>query len=248
MAKGNSTPDPLLIKSCPTCGSLYPQTQEYFIVRQRHPGGGCTLGGQCKDCYRRRQRVYHAAHRDHENAEHRQWRTAHKEEINARQRTKYAENPVPRRERNRRRRLLYPLAKQIEGQQYRATARGKEVARTAFARRKARKLGLPCTFTTDDWKYTLEYWYYTCAICGAQDGLLHMLAQEHWIALSHPHSPGTVATNMLPLCDGTFGCNQRKGKKDGWTFLVERLGPRKAKAKLREIDAYFAAVRARGRP
>ena len=189
------------------------------MVRNHTADGIPILGGQCRPCYRTQKRLLHALNRDKDNAYHRDWRAAHREEINAYDRARYTADPVPKRLRNRRRRLQYPLQKQAEGRQYRATLRGKEVARTAFARRKARKRDLPVAFTTDDWAYALSYWHYACVVCGAQDGLLHILAQEHWIALSHPACPGTVATNILPLCDGRWGCNQRKGTKDGQAFL-----------------------------
>ena len=123
-----------------------------------------------------------------------------------------------------------------------------EIARRSYERRRAKKNGAPYDFTEEDWRYALTYWNQACAVCEAQDGFWHNIAQDHWIALSLPDTPGTVPSNILPLCNKNFGCNQRKGVKDGWTFLIERLGKRKAKAKLKEIEAYFAAVRARGRP
>ncbi len=123
-----------------------------------------------------------------------------------------------------------------------------EIAQRSYERRVARKRGAPYDFTAADWRFALTYWHQACAVCGAQEGFFHNVAKDHWVALSHPETPGTVPTNIVPLCNQLFGCNQSKGPKDGWSFLVERLGPRKAKATLREIDAYFAAVRARGRP
>jgi len=102
-----------------------------------------------------------------------------------------------------------------------------------------RKQKLPHTFTPQDWDRALEYWDYKCAICERPRGLWHTLSQDHWIPLTHPECPGTVATNILPLCHGTDGCNNSKGKKHPREWLIAKLGTRKANKKLKEIEAYF---------
>jgi hypothetical protein len=39
------------------------------------------------------------------------------------------------------------------------------------------------------------------------------------------------------------GCNNQKHHQDPETWLHTRLGPRKSKAKLKEIEAFFCAAR-----
>lgn len=112
-----------------------------------------------------------------------------------------------------------------------------------YVRYRARRKALPNTYTADDWAQALDYWDNTCAVCGRPPGLWHTLSQDHWLPLSHPDCPGTVAMNMLPLCYGADGCNNSKGKKEPHKWLIERLGKRKAKKKLAEIEAYFAWVK-----
>lgn len=110
----------------------------------------------------------------------------------------------------------------------------------------ARKRSLPIAFSSSDWDAALDYWGHQCAVCGRPRGLWHTLAQDHWIPLSDPRCPGTVPTNILPLCHGEGGCNNSKGNKDPVRWLEERLGRRRAAQKLAEIQAYFAWVAARG--
>lgn len=107
-----------------------------------------------------------------------------------------------------------------------------------------RKQNLPRAFTVRDWERALEYWGHSCAICGRPRGLWHTLAQDHWVPLTHADCPGTVPTNILPLCHGEDGCNNSKGKKDPEEWLVAKLGRRRANRKLREITAYFEWVHA----
>jgi uncharacterized Zn ribbon protein len=102
-----------------------------------------------------------------------------------------------------------------------------------------RKQNLPRTFSAQDWNRALDYWGDKCAICERPRGLWHTLAQDHWIPLTHPDCPGTVPTNILPLCHGEDGCNNSKGKKDPEAWLVAKLGRRRANRKLREIADYF---------
>ena len=80
-------------------------------------------------------------------------------------------------------------------------------------RRRARKQAKPETFTQEDWRFALEYWQHSCAVCGKQQGFWWNLQADHWIPISDPESPGTVATNIVPLCGGMTGCNQSKRKK-----------------------------------
>jgi ribosomal protein L37AE/L43A len=102
-----------------------------------------------------------------------------------------------------------------------------------------RKRSLPHAFTQQDWERALEYWGYRCAVCGRPRGLWHTLAADHWIPLTHPDCPGTVPTNIIPLCHGEGGCNNSKGKKMPDAWLEERLGKKEGFQKGVEIDRYF---------
>jgi hypothetical protein len=112
-------------------------------------------------------------------------------------------------------------------------------------RRVARKHNLPNMFTPDDYAFMLHYWDNSCAICGNRDGLFWKMALDHVIPLSSPACPGTIATNMLPLCHGTGGCNNSKYNKDLHTWLHSRYPSRKVAQIEKAIGVYFALVRQR---
>lgn len=127
-------------------------------------------------------------------------------------------------------------------------AKHREQKRIAENERRARKIGLPNNFTVNEWQDCLTYWHGCCAICDRPAGLWHTIAADHWIPLSSDQCPGTIASNMLPLChslkDGEGGCNNSKFNRDPIEWLTQKLGPRKAKQKLAEIETYFASLKA----
>jgi hypothetical protein len=106
-----------------------------------------------------------------------------------------------------------------------------------------RKRRLPDTFTDQDWQRALEYWGHQCAVCGRPRGLWHTLAADHWIPLSDPDCPGTIPTNIVPLCHGEGGCNNSKRSRSPQDWLEAKLGRKQAFQKLIEIDAYFLWVK-----
>lgn len=114
-------------------------------------------------------------------------------------------------------------------------------------RRLARKRNLPDTFTAADWQHALDYFDGCCAACGRPAGLWHTIAADHWIALSDPACPGTVPTNIVPLChprkDGGSSCNVSKHNKNAEQWLAEKLGKRKAKQILARIQVYFDSLK-----
>lgn len=130
----------------------------------------------------------------------------------------------------------------LKKKEYRESEHGREVFRVAKLRRRARKRQLPDTFTAAEWQMCLDYHYGCCAVCGQQlkdlfgDVVAHA---DHWIPLASPDCPGTVAANMICLCNA---CNQCKSSRMPMIWLTEFLGERKAKKKLAEIQAYFEWV------
>lgn len=122
--------------------------------------------------------------------------------------------------------------------------------RLRMARRRARVRNLPDTFTLEDEAFCLRYWNYACAVCGRENGLWYTIVLDHWQPIKSLLCPGTIPQNMIPLCHGRKGkpedmekcCNQTKQAKDPGAWLIEKLGPYKAKNKLREITTYFQKV------
>jgi hypothetical protein len=60
-----------------------------------------------------------------------------------------------------------------------------------------------------------------------------------------PDNPGTVPTNIVPLCHGVDGCNLSKSNGDPIEWLTSRYVPRKAKQILARIQAYFDSLKER---
>lgn len=158
------------------------------------------------------------------------------------------------RERKRERRRLDPSfaekLREAQRRHYQTKPNKAEFVRVYAERRRARKRSLPDTLTHDEWQRALAYFGNRCAVCERvfEDApALRSKTADHWIPLSSPHCPGTVATNIVPLCgesaDGSGGCNHSKGAKLPDEWLKERYGDIAAAEILNRIEAYFAWVR-----
>ena len=118
-----------------------------------------------------------------------------------------------------------------------------ERRRMHAVRRRTKQAELPNDFTDKDWVKCLEYWNYRCAVCEKPQSLFNVLAADHWIPIANPDCLGTVPHNIIPLCHGENGCNNSKSKRDGATWLEQRLGKRKAAKRLKMIMDYLNSVR-----
>lgn len=115
-----------------------------------------------------------------------------------------------------------------------------EERRIHDATRRARTQGLPFRFSKSDRDVMMHYWHFACAVCGNQEGFQWTIVADHWIPIVSPDCPGTIPTNMVPLCHGVGGCNNSKQDKDPSLWLVERYGTRKAARIQKAIATYFA--------
>jgi len=132
---------------------------------------------------------------------------------------------------------------------YRLTEHGKRMTQAVKARHLYRKRTLINTFTGKQWLAALDYFDNKCAVCGRDlNGLFHTASMDHWIPLKSPDCPGTIATNIVPLCHaikgGEGGCNNSKNFTDAYTWLVRKFGKSKADTIMKRIEAYFEWVRA----
>lgn len=232
-------------------GCWQPATREYFSRNKAKRDG---LSTECKYCTHLRKKEYREAHleqvrhnertraklryavqRDQVLQKNRIWQINNRDRHLQNRRRRYARNHESERQR---RKIKY--AKDID------LSRAK--AQVFAGRRSARKRNLPNLFTLSDWERALSYFNGCCAVCGRQlKDLFGSLtaAADHWIPLSDTRSdnPGTVPTNILPLCHGTNSCNLRKHTRDPIEFLETEFGKRRAREILKRIAAYFAWVR-----
>lgn len=70
---------------------------------------------------------------------------------------------------------------------------------------------LPHNFKKEDWEYCLWFFNQQCAVCGAWNTEDDPLQKDHWIPVTNPKCPGTIPSNIIPLCRG---CNRVKNNQD----------------------------------
>lgn len=182
----------------------------------------------CKECRRKYSREYYYAHA---------------EKAKQRQRQRVADNPDGKRQDDR----LYYIAnkdrikKRVEKRT--ATIRGTPHFRrymcAASARRRARVRGLQDRFTTDDQKRALSFFGNRCAVCSVAIGLSVKVNWDHWIPISSRICPGTVPSNMVPLCDS---CNKSKNAARPSTWIVLELGVKCGLKRLKFIEDFLRSL------
>lgn len=246
-------------KRCSKCGQYYPPTTEYFKPEKRNRNG---LNAQCYNCTRaydheRYQRpAVKARAKELRNtpdviAKKREYYhiPENKERILARMKTPEARAREKELRARPSSKAYYKRHKQTPrykayDKAYRQRPHVKEMNKTKQAKRRAKQINLPYSFTLEDWFKALAHFDNKCAVCGRPAGLWHTLAQDHWIPLAGNDCPGTVAFNIVPLCNGLDGCNNSKGSKPAERWLIEQFGKRKAKEIIARVKAYFDRVKA----
>jgi len=237
-------PDPEATKICNVCKRPLPASDAFFHLSSRSSDG---LNRTCKECRLLTERESKASYAKRMLKEK-------GEELNARRRDLYAENPQKHRDAVRRYRLNNPekvrVAKRIYEQNNKEKVRLQqrnyrlkhpEYAKVHSNRRRARKLQQEVSFTSSDWNKALEYFDHKCAACGKAPDFWTILAADHWVPLSAQGA--TTPTNIIPLChssrDGVGGCNNSKHSLEPEAWLVRRFGERKAKKIKQRIEGYF---------
>ena len=266
------TSDTPAMKRCPGCETEKPATTAYF---HRKKTGKYGLASWCKKCTAKRERQYrldnpekvagkkrqyHQANREKIAERDRQYRLDNREKIAGKKRQyreanreKIAEQELRYQQANREKLAEYARqyreanAETIAERQRQYREANREKMRVNSSRRRARKRGLPDTFTSEQWLQCLEYHNYCCPVCG--DQLRDLFGDvephaDHWIPINYEgdDNPGTVATNMICLCNT---CNLLKQDTMPAIWLGRKYGKRKAKPIIARIEAYFDWVRER---
>lgn len=212
-------------------GCWLPATPKYF---NKHPSTKDRLQPMCNACRSAYNKSRYASDIE-QNREKALLRLRdNREHINQlrRERSKQTKNRIRKRERDK---------------VYRRTSQSLEIGRVRMAKRRARKRGLPATFTTRHWRRALEYFNNCCAVCGRQMNDLfgeRKAHADHWIPLASPNCPGTTPLNIVPLCGGLDGCNHYKRDSDPVEWLQSKFSPKQARAIIEWIETYFAWVKA----
>lgn len=237
-------------RRCKDCKQEFPATTDYFYA-----GSGNWLNSYCKSCTKARSGNWYRANTERANDSAREWQARNREKRREIGRNWWRNNPEKRRAY-----YLRTYARHLErGREWyqRNIDRARELSRlrsrewrardpnayrAVVQRRLARKRALPDAFTHVDWQTALTHFGGSCAVCDRPPGLWHTLAMDHWIPLTDPNCPGTVPTNIVPLCHGTDGCNNSKHSREPKDWLISKFGPAKAARILARIEAYFASL------
>jgi hypothetical protein len=94
-------------------------------------------------------------------------------------------------------------------------------------------------FSPQDWERCLAYWGNACAVCGTT-GDVRSIAADHWIPLFAGGK--TDKLNIIPLCHGIGGCNNRKNKKMPDIWLTASMSADGAQSVLSRVAAYFESI------
>lgn len=236
------------------------QREDYLIYRQNNLEKELARHKRYRDENPDTVRAINKAYRDSHKQERleydREWRKRNPDKVHATQKRSYLKCAEKKRAYHRNWTRLNLDHVRSYNNEYRQNNLDKVRARERiYARTEAAKLrryrkrtiaaNLPSVLTDEQWNFALDYWGHCCAVCGRSQGLWHIVVGDHWTPVIR--GGGTIPTNMLPLChalkDGTGGCNNTKTDLDPELWLERRLGKRKAKKKLAEINAYFQVIR-----
>lgn len=209
----------MTLKLCTRCNRELPATTEFFSREKSRRDG---LYNYCKECCSAYLSQYRARNADALREKKREYYNEHAERICLNLRTSYANSAEIIKERARKYKRDNPTQ-----------------VKAYLLNRLARKRALPAFFTAAHWQEAVSYFEGKCAVCGRPAGLWHTLAADHWVPISSPECPGTVPTNMVPLCHGIGGCNNSKHNKPAGAWLVETFGPRKARAIEARVQEFF---------
>lgn len=240
---------PVGMKRCSRCKEDLPATNEYFAA-DRTTGDG--FQSSCKPCQKCIRDLWLEQNRDTDEykqknrANVKKWAIENTEKARSQSRSYYETNKAVILAKQREYTRTHQEQGRISKGNWAKANRAKRnaISRNYIHRRRSILLSLPNTFVEADWQRCLDYWHGCCAVCGRQAKDLfgtHTLAQDHWVALTdkRPDNPGNVAANVVPLCHGLNGCNNSKSNQDATTWLIARVGKRKANRIIARVQQYF---------
>lgn len=230
-------------KQCRKCGDILPATLQYFYAQK---DGKFGLSTWCKSCKRNYSNEWYSNNLERAKENMRVWQRNNLDAVRKSSRKYRVNNPQKRKQSARawgKRNRDYVKRKSRKWAKDNPHKR-----RASKLRRRARKHSLPDTFTNDDWQHALDYFNHCCAVCGRQLNDMfggHTAAADHWIPLDHPDCPGTVPTNIVPLCHGVGGCNNRKSSKMPDEWLRGEYPPKQRRDILQNITTFFLSLKDR---
>lgn len=205
---GCGNPAPIAPKTDNTYGWIKGHPKRFIRghATRRHYPSLCEhepkhLKGLCQHCYSRAYRAVNQAKIKERKAA---YRTAKRNDINAQNRA-YA--------------IAHPDKKASWGRRYRSANPEKLAAQKH--KRRARERGNGGSWTAKQWLVLLMQFQYRCACCWKTESELkvlgRVLARGHVQSLRHGGL--NHITNIVPLCHGKGGCNNRIGSRHVMTAI-----------------------------
>lgn len=227
------------IKVCKYCGQ--DETVMTFAKNRRT---------ECRKCEAARKKRWEDANRERMNQRLRDWAqnnperaqaikqknyAKHGERYRAKLAAKYKVDPEPVKEKTRAWAKRNPERRR---ETCRAWVKANPLrAKTHWKNRKARKRNMPCTWKVEQAEQAMKFFQNSCAACSTPFGLLVKAHWDHWIPLIEPGCPGTVASNMIPLC---AKCNLEKNDVQAVAWL-RRTFPQTWRTINDRIEKYLAS-------
>ncbi len=256
------------MKTCSKCGEKKPATAEYFSFHKGKLRAACKECQQAYNREWRAKNREHVSEYNKNRWENdpeywreykHQYYLRNRERILARDNKRYADNIEDEREKARRNYHHYkaenPEKVREKERRYRENHREErressrkhdrnnpDKVRERSRKRRSKRANFPHNFTSENEAFALNYWNGRCAICERPLNDLfgeHVAAMDHWIPLANPDCPGTIPSNIVPLCHGIGGCNNKKRDRDPIEWLHSEFSDQKAKQILERIEAFF---------
>jgi hypothetical protein len=220
-------------KVCKRCNVEKPATSEHFSPNRKSRD---RVGYYCKPCKAQLKREYDQKYPDRKRASNKRYESENPEKAKSWKRNYKKRHPDRIKEQGKRyNEKNIERVREIKRRNMRKpVARIKQII--SNEKHRARKKGLPCNFTTQNWSNAKEFFSYSCVYCGISPD---NLVREHYIPLSSSTCPGTIPTNILPAC---LSCNSSKGNRDAYEWMVKRFGREYADERIEIIRKYFQSV------
>lgn len=257
------------VRRCKKCGNEYPCDAEHFVKKGGSLSRACrSCIRKQTSAYRDKNRVRVRDNKRRWDSENKEIKREHDKCYRKRHKDELREKGYAYYQKNKNRIALYNRQYYLDHRDHvlayasqwqkanldkvriknaRWGKNNRNTTRATTIRKRARRRSLPNKFTAIDWQRALDYLNGCCAVCGRPLRDLfgtHKPAADHWIPLTDPRpdNPGTVPTNIVPLCHGVGGCNNRKSNRDPIEFLETEFGKRRARETLKRVNAYFEWV------
>jgi hypothetical protein len=234
------------VKRCSRCKQEKPLAD--FTRHSRSADG---LRAACRECIKKREkeirkndparfRAYLAKQRERDHEKLAEWKREYYEKNKARLLAKQKKYRAANKEKCNAAVRVWMQANRAHLAVYQATYRGgdqyKARAKIRLLKRRARKRGLPNAWSVDSAERAKDWFGNRCAVCEAPFGLFTKIHWDHWVSLTNPKCPGTVPTNMVPLCST---CNLQKLNRDAAAWLAFKFNPDEAARVQARIDRFF---------